>query len=323
MERRKSLAKLVVLFGIVLLPLFPGWAAAQQPDTTPHKILYVQTSDGVRLEVVDWGGSGSPLIFLAGFGNTAHSFDSFAPHFNSNHHVYGITRRGFGASAKPSLTLENYDPDRLGDDVLEVMAALKLVRPIIIGHSIAGQELSSIGSRQPDRVNGLVYLDAAMLFAFHNPEAPDPFGDAAEAIRDLKGLRVLDQQSAIAASERLKVSLSKLQNWIGGYQQILREAPRPYWAMTKRTDWPIQNAMILAQRHYNRIPVPFLAISAIPCGGTCEDGKSARRQADYVGTTNPKDRVVQLLDADHNIWLSNGPDVEREINSFLLERTKR
>ena len=50
--------------------------------------------------------------------------------------------------------------DTFGDDVLGVIDALKLERPILAGHSLAGQELSSIGTRYPDRVAGLVYLDA-------------------------------------------------------------------------------------------------------------------------------------------------------------------
>jgi non-heme chloroperoxidase len=33
----------------------------------------------VNLEVLDWGGSGRPLVLLAGLGNTAHIFDKFAP----------------------------------------------------------------------------------------------------------------------------------------------------------------------------------------------------------------------------------------------------
>jgi hypothetical protein len=35
--------------------------------------------EGVRLEVLDWGGSGRPLVLLAGGGDTAHVFDDFAP----------------------------------------------------------------------------------------------------------------------------------------------------------------------------------------------------------------------------------------------------
>jgi pimeloyl-ACP methyl ester carboxylesterase len=55
-------------------------------------------SDHVRLEVLDWGGSGRPLVLLPGGGDTAHVFDEFASTLTADFHVYGITRRGFGES---------------------------------------------------------------------------------------------------------------------------------------------------------------------------------------------------------------------------------
>jgi len=48
------------------------------PDPSLHKTHFVTVQHGVRLEVLDWGGSGPPLIFLAGLGGTGHSFDGFA-----------------------------------------------------------------------------------------------------------------------------------------------------------------------------------------------------------------------------------------------------
>jgi hypothetical protein len=38
-------------------------------------------SNGARLEYLDWGGHGAPLIFLAGLGGTAHVFIDLAPEF--------------------------------------------------------------------------------------------------------------------------------------------------------------------------------------------------------------------------------------------------
>ena len=74
---------------------------AWQRDSSPHTAQFVTVDTNVKLEVLDWGGSGSPLIFLAGLGNTAHVFDKFAPKFTAKYHVYGITRRGFGVSSTP------------------------------------------------------------------------------------------------------------------------------------------------------------------------------------------------------------------------------
>ena len=137
-------------------------------DPTSHSVQFIPVEDGVKLEVLDWGGTGRPLVFLTGLGNNAHIFDKFAPKFTSTYHVYGITRRGFGVSVKPTTTNGNYSADRLGDDVLAVIDALKLDKPVLVGHSIAGEELSSIGSRHPEKVAGLIYLDAGYAYAFYD-----------------------------------------------------------------------------------------------------------------------------------------------------------
>ena len=153
---------------VLLLTAFSESAFAQASvawhDPSPHKVQFVAVDDHVKLEVLDWGGSGRPLVLLAGLGNTAHVFDDFAPKLTSEYHVFGITRRGYGASSAPD---SGYSADRLGDDVLAVADALKLDRPVLVGHSIAGEELSSVGTRHPERVAGLVYLDAAYSHAYY------------------------------------------------------------------------------------------------------------------------------------------------------------
>jgi non-heme chloroperoxidase len=50
--------------------------------------------------------------------------------------------------------------DELADDGLAVIAALGLSRPVLIGHSFAGLEMSSIALRHPDKIAGVIYLDA-------------------------------------------------------------------------------------------------------------------------------------------------------------------
>jgi pimeloyl-ACP methyl ester carboxylesterase len=124
--------------------------------------------DNVKLEVLDWGGSGGPMILLHGGNSTAHEFDKFAPKLTGSYHVYGITRRGCGASSAPEPTDANDTADRLGDDVLTVIGELGIDTPVLVGHSLGGQELSSIGSRHPERVAGLIYLDAAYQYAYYD-----------------------------------------------------------------------------------------------------------------------------------------------------------
>ena len=134
---------------------------AQEPvawrDPSIHRVRLVTVEKGVELEVLDWGGSGRPVVLLAGSGNTAHVFDEFAPKLTDCCHVYGITRRGYGASSQPA---SGYDEQRRADDVLHVLDSLSIDAPVLVGHSMAGGELTTLGNQHSKRLAGLVYLDA-------------------------------------------------------------------------------------------------------------------------------------------------------------------
>ena len=63
-------------------------------DASPHTVQFLTVDQDVKLEVLDWGGSGRPLVLLTGLGNNAHIFDKFAPKLTGTYHVYGILDEG-------------------------------------------------------------------------------------------------------------------------------------------------------------------------------------------------------------------------------------
>src|ERR1700722_4443280 len=136
--RRASTFCVVTVFCLTGVLCAQDAPAHTVQDTSPHAAQMIRIEDDVKLEVLDWGGTRRPLVLLAGKGFTAHMFDQFAPTLTTKYHVYGITRRGYGNSSVPPPTDANYSVDRLADDVLSVMDQLKLVRPVLAGHSIAG-----------------------------------------------------------------------------------------------------------------------------------------------------------------------------------------
>jgi pimeloyl-ACP methyl ester carboxylesterase len=89
---------------------------------------------------------------------SAHVFDEIGPKLRDQFHVYAVTRRGIGASDRPTV---GYDPQRRADDIVEVMAALGLRKPILVGNACGWHVLQTLGGQHPDRVGALVYLDAA------------------------------------------------------------------------------------------------------------------------------------------------------------------
>lgn len=127
-------------------------------DPSSHNISFITVEKEVQLELLDWGGKGEPILFLAGLGNTAHVFDDFAPQFTDHYHVLAVTRRGFGASSQPPT---GYSASVLARDILTLIDSLKIKRITLIGHSIAGEELTKFASLYPNRVNRLVYIEAA------------------------------------------------------------------------------------------------------------------------------------------------------------------
>lgn len=129
-----------------------GWR-----DPAPHRAFGVNVAPGVRLHVLDFGGTGMPLVFLSGIGNNAHVFDDFGQRFTRESRVVAITRRGFGESSHPD---GGYDQATLAADVIAVLDSMGIRKAVLAGHSIGGYELTHIGANYPDRVIGLIYLDA-------------------------------------------------------------------------------------------------------------------------------------------------------------------
>ena len=287
--------------------------------------------ENVRLEVLDWGGSGRPIIFLSGLGGTAHLFDEFAPKLANAYHVYGITRRGFGASSIPA---SGYEADRLGDDVLSVLDSLKLNAPVLVGESLGGEELSSVGSRFPGRVAGLVYLDAGYQYAFENGK-----GTTLEELQKIAPPQPPEPSAIDSAGFAAYQAWFKRINGIAfpeaEFRQMMESAPNGSVGKT-RTPPSVPMAILAGMRKYTDIRAPVLAIYAVPhdLGPWLNDNKDpAMRTAAEAFSANdvawtekqakafedgvPSARVIRLPRANHVVFLSNEADVLREMRAFL------
>ena len=129
--------------------------AVQQRDPTPNDALerFLITPNPLRVGGA-WraprgarlGRLGPPLVLLAGLQDVAHGFDDIAPHFTDDHHVLAITRRGYGASSQPR---SGYDLASRVADLHAVLDSLRLPRVALVGHSIAGDELTAFAGGIP------------------------------------------------------------------------------------------------------------------------------------------------------------------------------
>jgi pimeloyl-ACP methyl ester carboxylesterase len=300
-------------------------------DPAYHSVQFITVDKNVKLEVLDWGGTGRALVLLTGLGDNAHVYDKFASKLASAYHVYGITRRGFGASSHPD---SGYTADRLGDDVLEVIESLKIDRPVLVGHSIAGEELSSVGSRHPEKVAGLIYLDAAYAYAYYDRSRGDLQIDLAELEGKLEqlhpGKEPKDPKQLIV---ELRSILPQFERDLEERQKSLEATPVALLSAQARAPAPppAAQAIMAGVQKYEDIRVPILAIYALPhdlppVPGIDPAARAAMEARDEATTGAqmkafeagiPSAHAVRLPHANHYVFRSNESDVLREMNAFL------
>ena len=78
------------LLYLIMLSTGFAWMIPPAPsvvvdDATVPQVRFIQVEPDVKLEVLDWGGSGPPLVLLTGLGNTAHVYADFAHQFTDKY----------------------------------------------------------------------------------------------------------------------------------------------------------------------------------------------------------------------------------------------
>jgi len=313
MPHRSPAVALALLAALATASPLP--AQGDSVDTGRHQVRVVAVDDGVHLEVLDWGGTGRPVVLLAGGGRTAHDFDAFAPKVTDRYHVYGITRRGLGASSRPET---GYGSDRLGDDVLAVIDSLRLRRPVVAGHSRAGAELSSIGSRHPERVAGLVYLDAGYGYAYYDTARGDPGLDMPAIQQKLERLQfgpaMTRRQMDSVITELVDHDFPLVARELRETRQRLAAVPDTTVLTQPAPEvGSVLQKMWAGARRYPTVRAPMLFLYA-PLGCLAMDGPSA---ADDVRRLFPHARVRCLPNGEHDVYESNEAEVLGEVRAFI------
>lgn len=336
---RTEFVLLLIIAALQLTSPVLGRNSVPSTPATRAAVQFIPVDKNVKLEVLHWGGAGRPLILLTGLGGTAQDFNDFAGKLTARYHVFGITRRGSGASSKPPATTDNYSASRLGDDVLAVCDFLKLQRPIIVGHSIAGEELSAIGSRHPEKVAGLIYLDAVSGYSLYDAAHGDFFIDLVDLEKKLAGLdpRTAEGDVRPIVEELEQVSVPRFERdlqWMEKHFEMTSAPPPPPPAPGAEHVVGPDNAILAGAEKFTAIHAPVLAICAFPHDQDkrLQDDAAGRAKAklwnawdeERTGaelkafeTAVPTARVVRLPHASHVIFRSNEADVLREMNAFI------
>jgi pimeloyl-ACP methyl ester carboxylesterase len=265
----------------------------------------VTVDSSVKLEVLDWGGSGPPLVLLACYLST-HVYDEFAPKLTDQFHVYGITRRGIGASDKPAT---GYSVRQSVNDLFEAFNALKLQPALLVGHSCAGQVLTMFAGLHGDRLRGLVYLDGASDPTLTNADVgapipgpgprPRPISEPRERGWDFP--KAVDQEpldpvirKAITVDARMKPDYARVRVPVLAIYQAQPPFAEVAAGYAIRND---QEREVLRQEY------------------AVEHAFYTRWQQDLRAAV-PTARIVDLVGANLFMFLSNEGDIIREVRAF-------
>jgi len=257
--------------------------------------------------VLDWGGSGRPVLFVGCY-LTGHVYDDIAPKLTDRFHVYAVTRRGVGASDHPAT---GYSPERRADDFLEVIDGLRMQKPILVGNSCGGDILHTLGARNPERIGGLMYLDAAedptLTLADYEPvtvrreHLPARVGAPSDPVRFPEAeRRQLDERPIDPAIRRAIVEDNRV---------------RPDYARIRVPVVAIYRTTTMEQALKDYPPKTEQERAALNQAYASSRAMLSKWQRDLLAGV-PDAKIVELPGANLYMFLSNEADIIRELRAF-------
>jgi non-heme chloroperoxidase len=323
------MTKLLVCFALAAV----SQAATSWRDPSPHQVRFIEVEPSVRVEVLDWGGTGRPLMFIGCY-LTGHVFDDIAPKLTDQFHVYAFTRRGIGAS---SLTPAGYDLQRSVDDLLKTLDALELRKPIVAASSCGGKTLTFLAEQHLARLGGVVYLEGAedptLTLADYNlpivdeAKLPPRVEKPALDLSSVDAYRRTQQARSGVAFPEAEVRYTFAVKPDGSLGQALL-SPGVRKAITsdarRKPGFGRVRVPVLA---FFRTPPPFEELArdhvitddaqraALRQQADVERMMTARWVSDVRGGV-PDARIVELPGASVFMFLSNEADVMRELRAF-------
>jgi non-heme chloroperoxidase len=119
-----------------------------------------KASDGAEMSYIS-AGEGKPIVMLHGWSQSAEQFKYQIPAFAEHYQVIAVDFRGHGESEKVSF---GYRIARLSKDLQELIGALQLEKPHLLGHSMGcGIIWSYLDLFGADEIDRLVLVDQSPL----------------------------------------------------------------------------------------------------------------------------------------------------------------
>jgi len=148
-----------------------------------YRVSFPQLRSGIRIRAVERGDSDSPpVVLIPGWGCSVYTYNRNMPALaDAGFRVIAVDLKGHGLSDKP-LASDEYTIESLVEHLRDILDALDLDRPALVGHSLGGSLIYHFASRYPERARclgmlspvGLKGVPLMRLYRFLTPAALTP-----------------------------------------------------------------------------------------------------------------------------------------------------
>ena len=264
------------------------------------------TVGGVQLHYQEWGHPTAPsLMLLHGGAAQAHWWDHLAPVLAEQYHVVAPDLRGHGDSSwvsPPAYEIEDY----VGD-VEEILTALHLVSPVLIGHSLGGFIALSYAARAAKTLRGLIVVDmgfrlksSRLMRLLRNLPAPI-YQDESDLLRQFQLLPGETTASPALLHHIVRTSAQPLET--GGFtlkfdRATMVRQPRDLSTVLSQITCP---TLVLRGSHSQHLTMATLTDMVHRC---------------------PRARGVEIPDAGHHVLLDNPMAFLNAVRDFLRQEVE-
>ncbi|HWP67573.1 MAG TPA: alpha/beta hydrolase [Candidatus Limnocylindria bacterium] len=281
-------------------------------------------SGTLRVHFRDWGREGAPpLVIVHGLRDHSHSFDDLARALSDRFRVYALDLRGHGDSE----TTPYYAFGHFVLDLHNLVRALRLERPVLVGHSMGGEIVGTYSGAFPQVPSKVVMIEGLGPPPLDMDEEVqwivDGFARIDRALAGPPGLANLD-----AAARRLRERNPRLSEEQARRLALLGTRAREDGMLEWKFDAMLCTLALtgpfnlaLAMAFWRRIAAPTLLVNGTESGefwrGTpgspyLEPDDLARRVGAFKHA-----RLVEIAGAGHMVHFDRPDELAAVIREFV------
>jgi pimeloyl-ACP methyl ester carboxylesterase len=280
----------LAMIPVLLLALAPA------PETPAAWTDGYVVANGIRIHYWRTGGNKPALVLAHGSSDDALCWTNLAREFDNDYDIIMFDARGHGLSDPPT---PSDAPDVQVEDLAALIKALKLEKPILMGHSMGSASVAHFAAKYPDVARAVILEDPALV----RPAVP---AAASQTTPESRRANILARNN-MSERELVKDCMKNSPKW--GASEC------EFWAPSKRRHHPHTVRDTPGQRPpmselFPKITAPTLILKA----DAADDVKKQNEQVTGLLKTG---KIVHIKGAGHNVRREGKEETIRVLKAFV------